>query len=380
MSLTTFVPDESFEQYRERFTEHFVMERTDEGVLEVRMHTNGGEAVWSAELHRAIGQVFEAIGSDRDNELLIFTGTGEHWLQDVDAPSFAAIEDDEEVFKRKSFDMWYRDGLRLLENLIWDIDIPSIAVVNGPGFHTEFALLCDLTLCAEDTYFIEPHLHIGLAPGDALVRDLWAHADRGVVADSFTARVEPHGTVMLKITAQSYVAATVPDPAAPSAPPADAPVADPNFRYPYLSDLAATFAENALGPIELNISNGEGGAGDGRAITLGDRHYGKGLGVHAPSDVRYDLGGTCTAFAADIGLDAEVGQNGTAVFQVWADGALIYDSGALHGDMAPVPVYLDIPGVHELRLVVAPVDWVTDYAHADWADARVACRISSVDG
>lgn len=167
MSLTTFVPDESFEQYRERFTEHFVMERTDEGVLEVRMHTNGGEAVWSAELHRAIGQVFEAIGSDRDNELLIFTGTGEHWLQDVDAPSFAAIEDDEEVFKRKSFDIWYRDGLRLLENLIWDIDIPSIAVVNGPGFHTEFALLCDLTLCAEDTYFIEPHLHIGLAPGDA---------------------------------------------------------------------------------------------------------------------------------------------------------------------------------------------------------------------
>ena len=91
--------------------------------------------------------------------------------------------------------------------------------------------------------------------------------------------------------------------------------------------------------------------------------------------MRYDLGGTCTAFAADIGLDAEVGQNGTAVFQVWADGALIYDSGALHGGMAPVPVYLDIPGVHELRLVVAPVDWVIDYAHADWADARVECRV-----
>jgi len=216
---------------------------------------------------------------------------------------------------------------------------------------------------------------IGLAPGDALVRDLWAHADRGVVADSFTATVEPHGTVMLKITAQSYVAATVPDPVDPSAPPIDAPVANPNVRYPYLSDLAAVFADNALGPVELNISNGEGGTGDGHEITLGDRRYAKGLGVHAPADVRYDLGGTCTAFAADIGLDAEVGQNGTAVFQVWADGALIYDSGVLRGGMQPVPVYLDVPGVHELRLVVAPVDWVIDYAHADWADARVACNV-----
>ena len=96
-------------------------------------------------------------------------------------------------------------------------------------------------------------------------------------------------------------------------------------------------------------------------------------GVHAPADVRYDLGGECMAFAADIGLDAEVGQHGTAVFQVWADGALLYDSGVLRGGMAPVPVYLHIPGVHELRLVVAPGDWTTDYAHADWADARVAC-------
>ena len=214
---------------------------------------------------------------------------------------------------------------------------------------------------------------IGLAPGDALVRDLWAHADRGVVADSFTATVEPHGTIMLKITAQAYVVATLPDPVDPPAPPADAPVANQSIRYPYLSDLAPTFADSAFGPVELNISNGEGGAGDGRAITLGDTHYAKGLGVHAPADVRYDLGGECMAFAADIGLDAEVGQHGTAVFQVWADGALLYDSGVLRGGMAPVPVYLDVPGVHELRLVVAPGDGTTDYAHADWADARVAC-------
>jgi enoyl-CoA hydratase/carnithine racemase len=164
--MTSFVPDEPLESYAERFAEHFVLSRTDDGILEVHMHTRGGEAVWSSELHRAIGQLFAAVGNDRENEVMIFTGTGEHWLDELDAPSFAAIEDDEEVIKRRSYDVWYRDGMRLMENLVYDIDIPTIAVVNGPGFHTEFALMCDLTLCSDDAYFIEPHLHIGLAPGD----------------------------------------------------------------------------------------------------------------------------------------------------------------------------------------------------------------------
>jgi len=40
---------------------------------------------------------------------------------------------------------------------------------------------------------------VGLPSGKAKVRDLWAHADRGVFTDSFKANVPPHGVVMLKI-------------------------------------------------------------------------------------------------------------------------------------------------------------------------------------
>jgi alpha-galactosidase len=40
---------------------------------------------------------------------------------------------------------------------------------------------------------------VGLPAGKATVRDLWAHADRGVFTDSFTARVPSHGAVMLKV-------------------------------------------------------------------------------------------------------------------------------------------------------------------------------------
>ncbi len=35
--------------------------------------------------------------------------------------------------------------------------------------------------------------------GKHAVRDLWAHADRGQSADSFSATVPPHGVVMLRV-------------------------------------------------------------------------------------------------------------------------------------------------------------------------------------
>jgi hypothetical protein len=89
--------------------------------------------------------------------------------------------------------------------------------------------------------------------------------------------------------------------------------------------------------------------------------------------VRYDLGGGCARFEADVGVDDEVGDNGAVVFQVWVDGTQIYASGVLTGAAAAQPVGLDVGGVHELRLVVIPGADTTDYAHADWAGARVTC-------
>jgi len=38
--------------------------------------------------------------------------------------------------------------------------------VNGPGIHTEFAMLCDFTLAVEDADFMDPHFFAGTASGD----------------------------------------------------------------------------------------------------------------------------------------------------------------------------------------------------------------------
>lgn len=49
---------------------------------------------------------------------------------------------------------------------------------------------------------------IGLPPGTATVRDLWARADLGLFSDSFTVNVPAHGVVLVKIVLVSATAAT----------------------------------------------------------------------------------------------------------------------------------------------------------------------------
>ena len=42
---------------------------------------------------------------------------------------------------------------------------------------------------------------VGLNPDDMyLVRDLWAHQDAGIATGSYTATVQSHGVVMVKLT------------------------------------------------------------------------------------------------------------------------------------------------------------------------------------
>ncbi|CAN5874449.1 hypothetical protein BH18ACT11_BH18ACT11_00850 [soil metagenome] len=139
----------------------------------------------------------------------------------------------------------------------------------------------------------------------------------------------------------------------------------------YLSDMNWTSATNGWGPAEKNMSNGEQAAGDGRTITLNGTAFQKGLGVHAASDVRYNLAGAYSTFSAKVGVDDEVGTRGSVVFEVWADGAKLYSSGVMNGASNTKDVLLDIRGKNELRLVVTNASDGFDFDHADWAEAMV---------
>ncbi|HEX8523354.1 MAG TPA: NPCBM/NEW2 domain-containing protein [Tepidisphaeraceae bacterium] len=149
-----------------------------------------------------------------------------------------------------------------------------------------------------------------------------------------------------------------------------ASVALPSGNLFYLSDLNwAGSPTNGYGPVEKDMSNGGTSAGDGKTITLNGVTYAKGLGAHAASDITYNLGGAYSFFHSDIGADDATGATSGLVFQVYADGVKVYDSGSMSQSTQSKIINLNVTGVQQLRLHVGDNDGDLSYDHADWAGA-----------
>jgi enoyl-CoA hydratase/carnithine racemase len=150
-----------FPEYATRF-ETVRLERSD-GILECSVHTSGGPLRWSSEAHRELGEAFHAIGSDPDNDVVIFTGTGQEFCADADAASFA------DVGTPTGWERTFWEGTRLLGNFL-DIGVPVISAINGPAvIHAELPLLADIALCADTATFQDAaHFLLGGVPGDGV--------------------------------------------------------------------------------------------------------------------------------------------------------------------------------------------------------------------
>ncbi len=161
----TRVPRPRFEDYSEKYKQTFIMERR-EGILQVRLHTDGGPGGRSGWLN-VWSQAWGEIGNDPENEVVIITGTGDTWL-DFSPPSDPSEEERAWESPEGIYEAYF-DALKNTENVIFGINVPTIAAINGPAsVHFEFALACDITLCTEGTVFRDPHALLGLAAGDGL--------------------------------------------------------------------------------------------------------------------------------------------------------------------------------------------------------------------
>ncbi|MGH3634474.1 MAG: hypothetical protein ACRDTS_10330, partial [Mycobacterium sp.] len=119
-----------FKDYSEAWSEFFTMRRED-GILEVRMHTEGHSAKWGLELHRAFIPAFADIGHDPENECVIFTGTGDTFLASMDPVGWQRYGFTDSYDFDKGYDYWYKDQVHEPFALL-NLEIPVIAAVNGP--------------------------------------------------------------------------------------------------------------------------------------------------------------------------------------------------------------------------------------------------------
>ena len=140
--------------------------RSPSGVLEVALHTNGGKLVFNGHTHEQFVDLFHQIGEDRDNRVVILTGSGDAFMDSIDPDGF-------DFFTPMGYDKILREGRKVLSNML-DIEVPVIAAVNGPVLlHSEYVLLADIVLATPATVFQDkPHFDFGIVPGDG-VNLLW---------------------------------------------------------------------------------------------------------------------------------------------------------------------------------------------------------------
>lgn len=135
-----------------------------------------------------------------------------------------------------------------------------------------------------------------------------------------------------------------------------------------LTDRQPIASSDSYAPTRLNSSI------DGHPLTIQGVGYPQGLGAHADSQILYDLGGSCSALTVDVGVDDEVGANGSVVFQIYRDNTLVADSGLMTVDQPAKRLTADLSGGSQLRLVVTDGGNGNNSDHADWGGPRLTCR------
>ena len=140
--------------------------RSKAGVLEVVLHTDGSTLIFNGHTHEQFVDLFHAIGSDPENRVVILTGSGAAFMETISPDGF-------DFFTPRGYDKIYREGKKVLMNIL-DIEVPLIAAINGPvRLHSEYVLLADIVLASPSTVFQDrPHFEFGIVPGDG-VHLLW---------------------------------------------------------------------------------------------------------------------------------------------------------------------------------------------------------------
>jgi enoyl-CoA hydratase/carnithine racemase len=148
------------ENYAEKYR-HAKLQRTD-GILQVTMHSDGEPLVWGGGPHEEFGYLFEDIGRDPYNKVIILTGEGDAFIGHENLHRSKPMSP-------RAWQHIHSDGKRLLMSHL-DIEVPVIAAVNGDAtVHAELALLCDIVICADHASFADdPHFTNGLVPGDGV--------------------------------------------------------------------------------------------------------------------------------------------------------------------------------------------------------------------
>jgi len=116
----------------------------------------------------ALLDTFAKVQADPDVSVMILTGADPAFCAGGDIKE---MNDPNSVFRKDPLaaSQCYVDGVQRLPLALYNMDVPTIAAVNGAavGAGCDLTMMCDMRIASENAKFGEVFLNLGIIPGDA---------------------------------------------------------------------------------------------------------------------------------------------------------------------------------------------------------------------
>jgi 2-(1,2-epoxy-1,2-dihydrophenyl)acetyl-CoA isomerase len=145
----------------------------------IDLQTSGGVALMTlnspqtrnvlgfGEQSREIEATCARIAADRGIRAVVLTGAGKAFSAGGDIKNMVARLDNEQL---EPIDdrYYYKEGIHRIPRALYELEVPTIAAVNGPaiGAGLDLACMCDLRIAAQSATFAESFVKLGIIPGD----------------------------------------------------------------------------------------------------------------------------------------------------------------------------------------------------------------------
>ncbi|HEU0204472.1 MAG TPA: crotonase/enoyl-CoA hydratase family protein [Burkholderiaceae bacterium] len=111
---------------------------------------------------------FERANHDASVRVVVFTGAGSAFCAGGNLKAMRERNGIGALESAVGTRANYRRGVQRIARVLWELEVPAIAAVNGPaiGLGCDLACLCDIRVAADTAKFAASFVKVGIVPGD----------------------------------------------------------------------------------------------------------------------------------------------------------------------------------------------------------------------